>query len=234
MFFAGHMALAYVINRALGNRSAGIRKITANASPVFLFIAAIIPDLDFVFAGYIQHHTITHSITFWSAVYLPLFVIWRSKMLPYFVATLSHLLGDLILGNPPILYGIVDTRYGLFYEEAISALGNDWFVFVRSCLDLAVVGLFIAMRLKLRHVQPIFVSERDAFVGLPIRGIMIICILIATGIQDKLLSLRQPHDWPVFLAGYAILAISHVIVIMVIIREAQIFSRTNRSEQVAN
>ncbi|MGI0015698.1 MAG: hypothetical protein ACREBU_19965, partial [Nitrososphaera sp.] len=65
------MALAYLINNSIRHSSIHYRRISESVPLVYLLIAAIIPDLDLVFHGFIEHHALTHSVTFWLVVYLP-------------------------------------------------------------------------------------------------------------------------------------------------------------------
>lgn len=197
----------------------------AQVSLVCLFIAAIIPDLDYVFYDLVGHHTITHSITFWSMVYLPLFLRWRVKVLPYYIATLSHLLGDFILGNPPLFYGISDMRFGLFFDYALANLNPDQFLLARSLLDLSIVigplimcSWFSALRFK-------FSSDREVRIALPILVVLVVAILVSSQIHDMVFPVGGNHDWPVFIAAYLILAISHALVLLVIIVEARRYAR---------
>ena len=109
MLFAGHMILAYFLNQILK------RKWHFTYSLPLLFCASILPDLDFIFGPVIPHHTLTHSLTFWSALCLILILIKRLNGLPYVIAILSHfLIGDIITGNPTIFYGLSNQTFGNF------------------------------------------------------------------------------------------------------------------------
>jgi len=231
LFFAGHLALVFIINKA-ARTSERYRRISENLSVVFLFIAAIIPDLDFVFYGFIEHHTITHSLTFWSIAYLPLFLRWRMKILPYFIATLSHLLGDLLMGKPPVLYGIWSEGYGPYYDYATAYLAPSEFMLARSLLDLSVVLVFLIIYKRSIAGQRILKSDRDVFVGLPILGVLVTAIFIASSIQGKLFSLGRENEWPVLITAYSILAIAHLLITLTIFREARMFLKNKKSESI--
>jgi hypothetical protein len=225
------MALAFLINKTVRHSSLRYRVLSENISPVYLFIAAIIPDLDFLFFGLIPHHTITHSLTFWSIAYFSLFLRFHARVLPYFIATISHLAGDFIMGKPTLFYGISNQGYGLSYDHIMATLNLDQFMLARSLLDFCTIFLFLIAYGK-SSTPRILLSDKDAFVGLPILGILIISIFIASAIQDSLFSLNREHDWVVFIAAYSILAIAHLFFVLAIVREAGIFLKKKESETV--
>lgn len=56
---------------------------------------SVIPDVD-VFFTFLGHRGPTHSLFFSFIVFLPFFVMYRKKTIPYYIAFLSHfLLGDI-------------------------------------------------------------------------------------------------------------------------------------------
>ena len=119
MLFAGHMVLAYFINQILK------KKWQFTYSIPLLFCASILPDLDFIFGQIIPHHTLTHSLTFWSMPCLILILVKRVNGIPYVGAILSHfLIGDIITGNPTILYGLSDKTFGNFRVNITSQYGE--------------------------------------------------------------------------------------------------------------
>jgi hypothetical protein len=66
----------------------------------------ILPDAD-LFLGSLRvvHHTITHSFFFWIITFVPVFIIFRFKSIPYFVAALQHLaFGDLLMGAGVMIF----------------------------------------------------------------------------------------------------------------------------------
>ncbi len=75
----------------------------------------MLPDVDLILGSFdIAHRTVTHSIIFWSLLFVPFFVKYRKVALPYFVAASQHILiGDLIVGRTNILWPVVDLRIGL-------------------------------------------------------------------------------------------------------------------------
>jgi LexA-binding, inner membrane-associated putative hydrolase len=109
MLFAGHMALAYFLNQTVS------KKWKLSYSLPLLFCASILPDLDFILSPVIVHHTVTHSLTFWTAICLGLIIKMRINGVPYAMAILSHfLVGDIITGNPTLFYGFSNQTFGNF------------------------------------------------------------------------------------------------------------------------
>jgi len=217
------MALAYLINRT-ASAAGRYRSKSGQISIVLLFIAAIVPDADFIFYGLIGHHTVTHSIIFWSVAYLPLFLRWRMKILPYYLATLSHILGDLLLGKPPAFYGLWDQPVGPAYDYAVANLSQAEFMLARSLLDFSAVVLFLIVR-KRDPESCVIRWDRDAFVALPVLVFLVISISIASHMQGGVFLPAAPQEWPIFAATYSILAMSHALIFLPILKEVRVFLR---------
>jgi hypothetical protein len=196
-----------------------------------LFIAAIIPDSDFIFYGFIEHHTVTHSIIFWSVAYLPLFLRWRTKILPYYLATLSHILGDLLLGKPPVFYGLWDQPLGPAYDYAVASLSQAQFMLARSVLDFFTVALFLIARRQDPERNRMLGSDTSAVVALPALVFLVISISIASHMQGGVLLPGAPQDWPVFAATYSILAVSHALIFLLILKQVRVFLRGTAEAQ---
>jgi hypothetical protein len=215
------MALAYLMNRT-ARSSSRYRSKSGQISILLLFIAAIVPDADFVFYDLIGHHTVTHSIVFWSVAYLPLFLRWRMKILPYYLATLSHILGDLLLGKPPVFYGLWDQPVGPAYDYAVANLSQVQFMLARSLLDFSTVVLFLIVR-KHDPERGMTRWDRDAFVALPVLVFLVISISIASHMQGGVFLPAAPQDWPIIAATYSIMATSHALIFLLILKEVGVF-----------
>jgi len=60
----------------------------------------MLPDIDLLFRGNLEHRGLTHSIIISSLIFLPAFIIFRKKSLPYFAAFVQHaLIGDYLTGE---------------------------------------------------------------------------------------------------------------------------------------
>lgn len=107
MYAVGHLSLGYLFAKG----SAKILKQDINLPLVFLL--SLIPDIDLLIPG-VEHRTITHSIVMSIVVFLPFFMLYKTKAIPYFFALAQHILvGDFIIGETQILLPITSTWYGL-------------------------------------------------------------------------------------------------------------------------
>ena len=109
MFLLGHACWAYLTAR-LVSHPLGLRP-----NLYLLLILGMLPDIDLLLGSLnIEHRTLTHSIIFWSLVFIPFFAKYRKVALPYFVAAIQHILmGDLIVGRTNILWPLADFKIGL-------------------------------------------------------------------------------------------------------------------------
>jgi membrane-bound metal-dependent hydrolase YbcI (DUF457 family) len=98
------MALGYL----LGKASAEPYKQNVNVS--ILMVLSILPDID-ILAGIPDFHRgPTHSLITATLVFIPIFIIYRHKALPYFLALLSHSFADLVIGGNLQLLWPLTTR----------------------------------------------------------------------------------------------------------------------------
>ena len=93
-FAVGHISLGYL----LGKASAKPLKLKPNV-PV-LMVLSIIPDIDILAGVEGFHRGPTHSVITAVLIFLPFFVLYRQKAVPYFLSLVSHgLIGDLLIGG---------------------------------------------------------------------------------------------------------------------------------------
>lgn len=112
MFAVGHMSIAYLI----GKGSSKALHTTINI-PILL-VLSILPDIDIVYdflTGTEIHRGPTHSLLFALLVFIPFFIIYRKKAIPYFLALISHaLIGDFIVGGQlELLWPFTSQQFGL-------------------------------------------------------------------------------------------------------------------------
>jgi len=94
LFAIGHFGLGYLLGKAFAKIS------NVKVDVGLLFTASVFPDLDILFSRFIKHRGPFHSILFSLIIFLPLFVKFKRKSIPYFVAFLSHaLIGDIFSGG---------------------------------------------------------------------------------------------------------------------------------------
>jgi hypothetical protein len=116
------MALAYL----LAKPSAKALKVNINI-PLILTLS-IIPDVD-ILAGVKEFHRgPTHSVIAALIVFIPIFIIYRRKAAPYFIALVSHfLIGDFFVGGQLMLFWPLTSQlFGLrelgFYISILSPI----------------------------------------------------------------------------------------------------------------
>jgi len=112
LFAVGHMAIAYL----LGKGSSKALRIKLNI-PILL-VLSILPDGDIIYdflTGSGLHRGPTHSIVVALIAFVPLFIIYRKKAIPYFLALISHpLIGDFLIGGRvQLFWPFSTTQYGL-------------------------------------------------------------------------------------------------------------------------
>lgn len=200
MFFAGHMALAYLASRPLAEK--------VSFSLPLVFAAAILPDLDFIFYPLFSHHTITHSLTFWSAVYAPVLAIFRWKAVPYAVATFSHfLIGDVLTGDPPLLFGLSDARFGAVAPQVFAQYGAPYGVLYQAAIDAAMAGAFVVFVLRTRSVKSLWSGAHN-----PVHIILLVAIvaLVFFGAARNEIAAGLKQSNEIFYVAYALVALSHV------------------------
>ena len=151
MLFAGHIILAYFINQGLK------RKFQLYFSLPLLFTASILPDLDLLFSPIIPHHTLTHSLTFWSLICISLTIIKKRFALPYVIAILSHfLIGDVITGNPTLFYGLSNQTFGNIRSDFSSRYGADYAMLYQTLVEAVMVCMFVVYAMVNRNLPSIF------------------------------------------------------------------------------
>jgi membrane-bound metal-dependent hydrolase YbcI (DUF457 family) len=103
-FAVGHMGIGYLIGKASG------KSLKVNPNIPALLVLSIIPDIDIPF-GDEFHRGPTHSAIAALLVFIPFFIVYRKKAVPYFLALLSHaLVGDLIGGGIQLLWPITSNK----------------------------------------------------------------------------------------------------------------------------
>ncbi|MEM4275665.1 MAG: hypothetical protein QXK74_07540 [Candidatus Nitrosocaldaceae archaeon] len=95
MFFLGHMVWAYLFSRPLSN----------HLNIHLIMLLGILPDIDILFNSIIIHRSITHSIPILTLTFIPFFIKYRYRALPYYIALTQHIFfGDLIVGKTQLLW----------------------------------------------------------------------------------------------------------------------------------
>jgi hypothetical protein len=204
VYFAGHMAVAQMLDRALTKK--------VSFSLPLVFAAAMLPDMDFVFYQYFPHHTITHSLPFWLVIYAPVIAIWRWKAAPYAIATFSHfLIGDVIAGNPPLLYGFSDARFGVLAPWIFAHYGAQSGMLYQSAVDAAASALFVVAAFGTKSVRTAWTGAHDP------RHVLILLAVVAAiffGAARSEIATGLSQSSGMSYAAYAVIALSHAIFVL--------------------
>lgn len=89
-FAVGHLALGYIAGKAFS------KPLKVNLSIPLILTLPLLPDIDLLFENTLQHGGPTHSILLMFMVFLPAFVVWNKRVLPYFLAIVSHPIADFL------------------------------------------------------------------------------------------------------------------------------------------
>lgn len=169
------MALAYL----LGKPSAKILKVNLNI-PLIL-VLSLIPDIDILFGVSEFHRGPTHSIITALVVFIPFFVIYRQKAVPYFIALASHsLIGDFFIGGQLMLFWPLTSQlFGLhelgFYISIWSPINItlEWTFFAISTIIMSKTGdlslFFQNRKSNLLLAIPIVTVLLPTFVSYPLQ-----------------------------------------------------------------
>jgi membrane-bound metal-dependent hydrolase YbcI (DUF457 family) len=125
------MALAYL----LGKGSSKAPRIKLNI-PILL-VLSILPDTDIILdflTGAKIHRGPTHSIVVAAIAFSPIFIIYRKKAIPYFLALISHpLIGDFFIGGGQLqLFWLLSTN-----EFGLHSIGS-YYISIFGPVDIAI------------------------------------------------------------------------------------------------
>ena len=107
------MAWAYVFAMLAWALIPGVKRGGKLIVPAILLLG-ILPDGDLLFGSLgVVHRTFTHSFFFWFIIFVPLFIVFRLKSVPYFVAVVQHFaFGDLLMGKVMIFWPFSKAQVG--------------------------------------------------------------------------------------------------------------------------
>ena len=220
MFFAGHMILSYFVNR-----TSWMNKITYSLP--LIFAASILPDTDFIFSPFFPHQTITHSLTLWVLLYAPLLIIKKWKILPYFAATLSHfLIGDIITGNPPLLYGLSDQTFGLPKPWLSDSSVPEYGILFRAIVEAIMVLIFMIVIIYRKDIRSFFSGAYDVK-HILVLGIVVFVVFLG-GFRSDVVYVLSAHREILYLA-YGIVGISEIVFVLLLLKGT---SKTQISERI--
>ncbi len=172
MFAVGHMAIAYL----LGKGSSKALRTKLNI-PILL-VLSILPDVDIIydlFMGTEIHRGPFHSIVVATLAFIPIFIIYRKKAIPYFLALISHpLIGDFLIGGHLQLFWPISTNtWGLHYISIFSPVNItlEMTLFTIATLILYKSGdwkvFFTANKTNLVLIIPVVTVLLPSTIGYP-------------------------------------------------------------------
>lgn len=207
MSFAGHMAVAYFLDRAFLKKGASF-------SLPLIFAAAMLPDMDFMLSPLFPHHSITHSLTFWAAVYVPIFAVfgWR-RAVPYAIATFSHfLIGDVITGNPPLLFGLSDARFGLVAPWVFENYGLEYGALYQSLADAAMAAAFALFAFRTGSIRTVWSGAHNPWHVLALAAIVAL-VFFGAARAEVVAGLKQSPG-TILYVSYAVVALAQLAFIL--------------------
>jgi len=131
MYAVGHLALGYLSGKTAS------KILNVNANIPLLFLASVLPDIDLLIPG-LNHRGPLHSVILFFLLFLPAFVLFKKRAIPYFLALIQHsLIGDYLTGWTQLIWPVTTNWYGLGIE--ITSLTNiliEWALFLTSTATL--------------------------------------------------------------------------------------------------
>jgi membrane-bound metal-dependent hydrolase YbcI (DUF457 family) len=114
MFAIGHFAIGYLFGKGAS------KLVHVKVNLPLLLAASVLPDIDLLLRLF-THRGPTHSIITITILMIPLFAIYRKKVIPYFAALLSHVLvGDFFAGGIELLWPLSHSTIGVLNFEVTS------------------------------------------------------------------------------------------------------------------
>jgi hypothetical protein len=150
------MALAYLLSKASG------KLLKVNFNIPLILVLSIIPDIDILFDFLFNsdiHRGPTHSVIMAILIFIPFFVLYRKKSVPYFVALASHsLIADLIIGgNLQLLWPLSASEFGL-YELGFPYI--DIYSPINIALEFTLFIVAFLVMLKTRDLLHFFRNSK--------------------------------------------------------------------------
>ena len=196
------MALAYLVAKASG------KLLKVNFNIPLVLVLSILPDIDILFGFLLQsdiHRGPTHSIIVAILVFIPFFIIYRKKAVPYFAALASHsLIGDFFIGGQlQLLWPLSTSEFGL-YE-----LGFPY-INIYNPIDIALeFALFVIALIVMLKTRDLFHFFRNNKLNL-VLAIPIFTVLLPTFASYPLrvpLLLVLPHLFYLVLFSISVLIV---------------------------
>jgi len=167
-FAVGHLALGYLSGKATS------KLFKVNVNIPLLFLISVLPDFDLL-VPFIEHRGPFHSILITTIVFLPIFLFFRKRAAPYYVALIQHsIIGDYLTdGGVQLLWPIARDWYAIpIPQESLISISLEWILFLISFIVMVGtndIRILLKDRLSnLTFVVPIPAILFPAFLGHPL------------------------------------------------------------------
>jgi membrane-bound metal-dependent hydrolase YbcI (DUF457 family) len=184
LFAVGHMSIAYLLGKGSG------KALREKVNVPLLMVLSILPDIDIIYdllTNSELHRGPTHSIIVATAAFIPIFIIYRKRAIPYFLALISHpLIGDFFIGGKLQLFWPLSTnQYGLhelgsYYIDIYSPI-NITLEVTFFVIEMAVLyksgdwkAFFTANKTNLLLIVPIATVLLPSTIGYPFETSLIL------------------------------------------------------------
>ncbi len=165
MFAVGHMAIAYLLSKA----TAKLLKVKINVP--LIMVLSVIPDIDLLFNFLFNieiHRGPTHSVVTAIFSFIPFFIIYRRKAVPYFTALVSHsLIADFLVGGElQLLWPLLTSEFGL--------IGIDIFSQINVALEFTLFAITVVVMWKTQDLLQFFLkSKLNLVLAIPIFTVLL-------------------------------------------------------------
>jgi membrane-bound metal-dependent hydrolase YbcI (DUF457 family) len=199
LFAVGHMSLAYLLGKGSG------KALREKINIPLIMVLSILPDIDIFFDLLTNseiHRGPTHSVVVAIIFFIPVFIIYRKKAIPYFLALISHpLIGDFFIGGKlQLFWPLSNQQYGL------NELGGP-LISIYSPINVVLeVTFFVAAMLvmyKTGDLKTFFKADKSNLL-----------LIIPTTTVLLPSTIGYPFDKPLILSQPA-LAIAHIIYLVI-------------------
>jgi membrane-bound metal-dependent hydrolase YbcI (DUF457 family) len=155
LFAVGHMSIAYLLGKGSG------KALHLKPNVALLMVLSILPDIDIAFdflTGAQVHRGPTHSIVVAFLAFIPIFIYYRKRAIPYFLALISHpLIGDFFIGgNLQLLWPISSRSFGL---PELTSVYIDIFSTINVALELALFAFAMLVLYKSKDWKAFFRAD---------------------------------------------------------------------------
>jgi len=189
MYAVGHFALGYLTGKLAA------KSLDVSINLPLLFLASVLPDIDLLIPG-LEHRGPLHSVILFCLIFLPIFLLYKKRAAPYFVAVIQHIMiGDYLIGGGlQLLWPLTTNTYG--FHIGITSLTNialEWSLFLIST----------AIMFKTNDVMLLFKRHSSNM----ILSIPVLTVLLPTVISFPLyvpLALLVPHFFYLILFFFSI------------------------------